>query len=213
MISPQDRRPPFVVFEYRAVEDRAASIKAGSPQYTNELYATITAAGSKDNVVRPVKEWFEMLRREVQQERFPAEWLTHYERQLEFFTKGEELPVDGLPVKMWPAASPAQVKQMLDLHVLTVEQLAEANEELIAALGMGGRALVQKAKDYLRSAGDHGGLVMELETLRRDLAQAELDKKDMQTQLSALQNQVDALNASLQQANTQQKAAPAAAKK
>ena len=219
MITEAEKKPPYVVFEYRPVEDRDATIAAGSPQYVDVAYATITSAGSKDNVVRPVKEWFAMLRKEVQQERFPANWLKHYEQAFEHFEKGEEMPVNGTPVKLWPPASPAQIKQLTDLHVLTVEQLAEGNEQLIASLGMGGRALVQKAKDYLASAKEHGTVVLELETVRRDLEAANEEKASMKEQLNAQQAQIDALTTAMQQMQDAAKAsaapapAPAPAKK
>lgn len=199
MIAAQEKKPPFVMFEYRPVEDRDTTIKEGCPQYKNVAYATITSAGSKDNVVRPVAEWFIMLEKEVLQDRFPREWLQHYRQAFAHFEKGEEIPVNGTAIKLWPPVTPAQVKQLTDMHVLTVEQLAEANEQLIAALGMGGRALVQKAQDYLASAKEHGTVVLELESVRRDLQNSEEEKAAMKVQLEALQSQVTALNAAMQQ--------------
>lgn len=210
MIAEQEKKPPYVTFEYRPVEDRDASIAAGSPQYKNVAYATITSAGSKDNVVRPVADWFALLRKEVRQDRFPREWLKHYEQAFEYFEKGEEMPLSGTPVKLWPPVTAAQVKQLTDLHVLTVEQLAEGNEQLIASLGMGGRALVQKAKDYLASAKDHGSVVLELESVRRDLATANEEKSALKTQLDAQQAQIDALTTAMQQMQEATKAPVAA---
>ena len=43
-------RPPFVMFETRALPDRAATEKAGIMQYKNVNFALITPAGSRDVV-------------------------------------------------------------------------------------------------------------------------------------------------------------------
>lgn len=217
MVSKQEAKPPYVQFSYVPIEDRDASIAKGCPVYKDVAYATVTSAGSKDNVVRPVEDWFALLRKEVQQERFPADWLAHYEKAFEHFRKGEELPVNGTPIKTWPAITPSQVKMLTEMHVLTVEQLAEANEQVIGAIGMGGRALKQKAVDFLASASDHGKVAMELETVRRDLAEALASKSDMTAQIVAQQKQLDALAATIQQMGEGQKASTepvgAAAKK
>lgn len=189
----QDRKPPHVRFVTEPVEDRNASIQEGRPIFTDQTFAVITAAGSKDNVKRPVTEWFQMLRKEVQQERFPLDWLQHYERAFEHWQKGEELPLTGTPIRLWPVVTPAQCQMLLDLHVLTVEDLAVCNEETITRLGMGGRALKQKAVDYLASANDHGKVVLELESLRRDLDTSLAENKELREQLDALSQQLTQL--------------------
>jgi predicted RecB family nuclease len=47
---------------------------------------------------------------------------------------------------------PAQIKTLLDINVRTVEELAAANEETLNRVGMGGRALKQKAIIWLESS-------------------------------------------------------------
>lgn len=217
----QEKKPPYVQFLLEPVEDRDASEKVGYPVYNDRAMAIITPAGSKDNVKRPVDEWLAMLRKEVRQDRFPEEWLRHYEKAYEYFLKGEELPLTGSPIKLWPGVTPSQCKTLIDLHVLTVEDLAQCNEETIARMGMGGRALKQKAMDYLSSASDHGKVTLEMETLRRDLAASEEANKELREQVTGLAKQVEALTGSLQQlmdnkqtaAATTPPAAPPATKK
>lgn len=58
------------------------------------------------------------------------------------------------------------MKQLLDAKVRTVEDLAQANEETLAMLGMGGRALKDKAVSWLQSAGSTGKTTEELTALR-----------------------------------------------
>jgi hypothetical protein len=58
------------------------------------------------------------------------------------------------------------VKSLLDAKVRTVEDLAQANEETIAMLGMGGRALKDKAVSWLQSANSTGKVTEELAAMR-----------------------------------------------
>ncbi len=150
-------RPPYVTFETRAIEDREASISAGHYVPKDEHYAIITPAGSKDRIERLVKEWFLQLDQQVSEGRFPREWLQAYKAAYKDWTEGHEPAVNGTDVRNWPVASPAQTKQLLDVRVRTVEDLAVANEETIARLGMGGRALKQRALEWLESAKNIGG--------------------------------------------------------
>lgn len=50
----------------------------------------------------------------------------------------------GTDIRNWPVVSPAQIKNLFELHVHTIEDLAAANEEVISGIGMGGRMLKQK---------------------------------------------------------------------
>jgi hypothetical protein len=67
--------------------------------------------------------------------------------------------------------SPSQLLNCQALHILTVEQLAGANEEVLKRLGMGGRSLVDKAKDYLATAKGSGKVVEEIGALRQKTEQ------------------------------------------
>jgi hypothetical protein len=68
-----------------------------------------------------------------------------YQQALENYKQSRETPEQGIAIKDWPGASPAQIKTLLDINVRTVEELAAANEETLMRIGMGGRALKQKA--------------------------------------------------------------------
>lgn len=149
-------RPPFVTFEVRAEEDRQASIDAGHYVTKDVDYALITPAGSKDRVERVASEWFVYLARQVDEGRFPAAWLDAFKSKYEAWKKGQEVPVSGTSVRQWNVLSPSQCKNLLDLHILTIEDLAAANEESLARLGMGGRDLQRRAREWLAASGDVG---------------------------------------------------------
>lgn len=159
-------RPPFVRWEVRNAVDRQASIEAGHTVYGDVDFALITPMGSRDTVERVVSEWFEQLTEQVKQERFDPDWLAGYKQSYQNWKNDKEDVIDGTPIRQWPVATPSQIKAMTDLRVRSVEDLASANEELITRLGMGGRALVDKARDWLKAASGTGKLVEELSAQR-----------------------------------------------
>ncbi len=180
-------RPPFVTFEVRAEEDRQASIETGQYRAKDVDYALITPAGSKDRVERVVADWFAHLAEQSAQGRFPAEWLEGYKHKYKLWKEGQELPVNGTPIKTWNVLSPAQCKTLLDLHVLTVEDLAAANEELLARIGMGSRSLQASARDWLASAKDIGATAAKLTDLNAQLESALARIKSLEAQNAQLQ--------------------------
>ena len=186
-----DAKAPWVVFETRAEEDRDASIQQGRFVARDVDYAIITPHGSKDRVERVVKEWFDYLEREAAQNRFDANWLAAYKRAYASWKEGREIPTEGTPIINWPLLSPSQARMLQDLHVLTVEVLAGANEELVRRLGMGGRNLVQKAKDYLAQATP-GKAAEETAALRSQVESQEHTIKDLQEKLAAFKAAQDA---------------------
>lgn len=185
---------PWVEFKKISVEDRTASVEAGSYIAVDVDYAFITPAGSKDCVEKPVKEWFEGLAQQVEAQRFPGEWLRAFRNMYEAWQKSEEVPIEGTSVKNWSVASPAQIEMLLRLHVRTVEQLAAANEDVISKLGMGGRNLVDKAKAYVQqSTSGTGKLAEDNANLRAALEEAKTVTATLEEQMRMLQAQVAAL--------------------
>jgi hypothetical protein len=162
-------KPPFVSFETRAVEDRVKSLEAGVYMTKDVDFVKVTPPGSKDCIEMQVDEWFTNRRNDVSQGRFPGDWLRAYEHAYSEWKKGNELPTSGTPIKTWPAASPSQVQTCLQWHVRTVEELAEANEEVLLRLGMGGRALKQQAVNWLASSKDIGGIAGQLTSMQSKL--------------------------------------------
>jgi hypothetical protein len=168
MIEIAKDRPPYVTFEFRAEEDREASIAAGHYVSRDIAYALITPMGSKDRIERVAEEWLAKLAVDAQENRFPAEWLRAFRGAFEDWKAGRATPVSGTAIENWPPASPSQVKTLLDLKVRTVEDLSMANEETLARIGMGGRSLKQKAIDWLAAARDVGKLAEDLSALRAE---------------------------------------------
>lgn len=188
--------PPYVVFEAAVEEDREASLAAGYYIPRDVDFAVITPAGSKDRIPKRVDEWFAMLSEQSREGRFPSNWLSAYREAYRAWKEGRELPISGTPIRNWPIPTPSQRKLCEDAHVQTVEQLASANEETIALLGMGGRALCQRAKDYLEAKGDAGKLSAEMEILRRNNEDLKATNVELSEKLKKLSSQMEDLLAS-----------------
>ena len=184
-------RPPYVTFELRPEEDRAQTIETGSYVAVDVAYAIITPQGSKDRIERKVSEWFPQLDQQVAEGRIPPEWVRNFKEGYKGWLAGNEVPEHGHPVKNWPAASPAQVKTLITAGLRTVEDVAAANEEAIMRLGMGGRALKQRAEEWLRTASS-GRKAEEFAALRVKNEALEASNADLRMRLEALEARLTA---------------------
>jgi len=155
-------RPAYVEFEIRAVEDRSETIKAGHPVYHDVAYAIVTPPGGNLTVEKVAEDWVAAKRNDP--------FYRHYKEALTAFLEDREAPVDGTPIEMWPSVTPAQVKQIRAAGLRTVEDLAAANETSIAKMGMGGRALKDRAAAWLDAASDTGKVAEENAALKAQLA-------------------------------------------
>ena len=181
----QQARPPHVIFERRAEEDRQASIEAGRYISRDVDYAIVTPSGSKDRVERVVSDWFSMLAGEVRAERWPQAWLDQLKSGYEVWTRGQTPPEFGTPLATWPALSPAQVKNWAQVGLRTIEELAEANEEALTAYGMGARDMKSRAKLFLENAGDSAALVAKLRASEELIASMQVRMESLEAQLKA----------------------------
>lgn len=160
--------PPYIRFEVKAVERRKSVEEGGEVFYVDTVFAHVTSHGSKDTVTKVAKEWFVQLKEDVRQGRFPQQWLDAYLATFKAWENDQEPPVIGTSIKNWPAASPAEIKHCNGFGIRSVEDLATANEELIGRLGMGGRALCQRAKDWVQGSKDSAPLVQQLAAVRAE---------------------------------------------
>ena len=182
----QQARPPHVVYERRAEEDRTASIKQGRYVSRDVDYAIVTPAGSKDRVERVVADWFLMLAGEVKAERWPQTWLDQLRAGYDAWARGQTPPESGTPLSTWPALSPAQVKNWAQIGIRTIEELAEANEEALSAYGMGSRDMKSRAGLFLENAkSDSGPLVAKLRAAEELIFSMEVRMKSLEAQLQA----------------------------
>lgn len=180
-----EARPPFVTFKTVPVENRNKSISAGHLVYDNVDMAYVTQAGSKDTAVKIAPEWIEQLKRRAFESNGPeGDWnKKEYGRVSELYKlwkSGQELPEDGFPLRMCMWMTPGEIETCIAANVRTLEALAGASEQALAAIGMGARALKDKAQLALQATQDRGKSAGEIESLRAENA-------DLKTRLEALE--------------------------
>lgn len=177
MISLMQERPPYVTFEIRTEEDREATIREGRYMAKDVDFAIIVPAGSKDCIERKATEWLSDIKRksEYRPPGFNPLHADHFHKMYRAWKDKQEMPLSGTPINGWPAISPAQQDNLLSVNVRTVEDLAFLNESGLQRIGMGARALQDKAKAWIDSANDHGKVSSQVSALK--LKVEEQDKK------------------------------------
>jgi len=187
-------KPNYIVFERRAVEDRAATVEAGHYVAKDVDFVLVTPAGTRDRLEKEVTDWLLSLEEGVKQERIPASWLQAYRSAYKQWKDGQEVPEFGTSILNCSLFSPAQIKMIQAANIRTMEELAEATEEGLARIGMGGRALKSKAKAWLDSA-ENGKSAAELDVLRTRNEAIEADNAELKARLEVMEKTLTSLQA------------------
>jgi hypothetical protein len=190
MINENPDRLPFVRYERRPVEDKAASLAAGHYVARDVDYALVTPPYSKDVMIHKADNWFKQLEVDIQNQRIPQQWVDLYKKAYAAWQNGQELPLDGIPIRGWGVISPAQQETLIKMHVLTVESLAAMTSEGINRIGMGGQEMKNKADAWLKQLKGKGAATLEIAELKKE--------NDIMTgSIAALTKKVDELTNAL----------------
>lgn len=144
-----------VKFFMRPVKDAKASLEEGRAVYRNVEHVEIRVAGDRST---------EVVRAATNQDR------EQYARSYIAFKNIQEKVEDGLPLTHWPVVDSAQVLELRDLGIVTVESLAKHKDHKYRFVG----ELAEKADKYIKLAKDGAGLLKAAEEL--EAAQAEIRK-------------------------------------
>ena len=184
----QDRkeRPASVKFERVAVEDKAASATAGRYVAKDVDMAFITPPYSRDIFKMKVTDWLTNMRQDVANGRMPEEWAQNYRKAYDAWKNGQELPLNGTPIKGWGVISPAVQEELLRLNIRTVEDLAKVTDEGQRAIGMGAIDLKNKAAAWLAQMDDKGGVTLKMASLEQQNAQLKGNVETLERQVREL---------------------------
>jgi hypothetical protein len=165
MIALMQERPPYVRFEIGTMEYRDNS---GVQHARDVEHILVTAAGTKEVHVAIAEDWIANKERLARQQppQYPPQWAQAMRASFDLWRAGHEVPENGTSIRSWPVASPSEVKRCVEANVLTVEDLAVANEPALQRLGMGARALKDKAATWVAERDGPGRSVQELSALR-----------------------------------------------
>ena len=166
-VSHGDDKGLFVEFYMEAMQNYAESETAGHPVFHDVPFIRIRFPGDTTKVVeRPVR-LHEVNGTPSDPQRWPRHW--------EIFQSSTGDQNTGLPLTEWPPITKSVALTLKGMHIHTVEQLADVQDNNLTWLGA--RELRAKAQSWLASAAGSA------ETLR------------LQTENAALRADIDALTA------------------
>lgn len=167
----KEERPAYVMFEMRAVEDRAATIANGYFTTKDVEFALITPPYSKDCNEKECAAWLRENDDHVRQGRIPAAWRDKWKAAYDAWKNGQEAPLDGTPIKGWGAISPAQAANLITIGIKTVQDLAKMNDEGVRRVGMGAIDLKNRAAAWLKAEAGPGKAAQEIASLKSENTQ------------------------------------------
>lgn len=125
----------------------------------------------------------------------PIVW-PQIERAYEHWTKGQELPTDGVPLEAWPGFPEGMIRRCKDLNVRTIEDFATLTDSGLDRIGMGARSWQQQALAFLGNA---------------DRAAAAKKVTDLEAQNASLLEQLAEMRAEIAAMKKPKRGRPAAA--
>jgi hypothetical protein len=159
---------PWVSFFSQSVEDPVQTKAQGRVVSKDQHYAKVTPRGSKDSYFGKLPQWFDAQDQEVRAGRILPEWVQKWRRDYELFKQGQEIPLDGTPIRGWKMLTGAQQDNLIRLNILTVESLATMNAEAAQQVGMGAIELKRRAEAWLsQNADKESGAVKLADALRQ----------------------------------------------
>ena len=118
------------MFRYEAVE----VVHSDPVEYEDVVMVTIINKGDPKSIIERPK-------RKEDEKRWPTHWKA--------FVEGTEAPLEGIPLKEFPALTPAEIATCQRYHVRTVEDLADYPDVQLKNLGGRGVSMKQKAIKFL----------------------------------------------------------------
>ncbi len=165
-----NERPPYVVFEQRVVEDRAASLANGRYTTKDVDFVVVTRPGSRDSIEKEAAVWLAELGEKARQGNAPVSWHTAFEAAYAAWKKGNALPVNGTPIKGWPVLSPAAQENLIRAGFLTLEDLAATADNQLTTIGTGALSYKMKAIAWLDEAKAKGTSVEKIADLTQKVS-------------------------------------------
>lgn len=178
---------PYFEFFTDTIEDREQSEEMGRYVEKDVDCIKLIPKGGKLELVDYYDSWMSGKRRLASGGQYDPEFLRHVEKSYGIWKEGQEIPVEGTPIKGWSQISPATQTNIINANIRTVEDLANATEEGLSQIGMGARDLQRKAQAWLDSVEDHGKVTQELSNLKTENEDLRQIVERQQEQIAELQ--------------------------
>jgi hypothetical protein len=187
---------PIVRFVRVAREDVAASREAGFKVFRDVDMVKVTPVGGKDVFDQDTIDWLRYRDDDARNERVPLSWVQRWKEEYAAWKDGQELPVEGTPIRGWGMITPAEQETLIAIGVRTVEVLAQMNDEAVRRCGPLGAGLKMKqtAQAWLAQLTDMGGLAAEMANLKQENALLKGNCDGLQKTVSDMQAQLERLS-------------------
>lgn len=133
----------FIQFSEDSVQNPAKSEAAGRPIFDPIEMISISFPGN--NLTEVVT-------------RVTDEYRQKYATQYEAFKKNGGTVLDGTPLSAWTALTKADVRSFNAMHIYSIEQLANMDDNACQRVGLGGSMWRQRAKLFIEAAEDTGAV-------------------------------------------------------
>ena len=187
-LATREERPPYVRFESKTVEDKAASLAAGRYVGKDVDYAIVTPTYSKDEMPYKVDRWFEGVEKNVRDGRMNPKWLDMWKEAYKRWKNGQEIPLHGTPIRGWGLIAPSMQETLIRMNCMTVEDLAAINDEGMKRVGMGALELKNKARNWLQAMKDHGPIATQITALEKENTILKSQVETLSAQVAALRS-------------------------
>lgn len=153
---------PKLPYVYFSVKSKQTKDEQGHVVDALE-YTAHVVTGPKDEREFEAEAWLKTLLEKGQlragfddsANEYATVWYPTFKGMFDAFKAGEEMTHPGTPLRTILAFMKTEVAQCERSHIYSLEQLADANEEMLGAIGIGGRALRDKARQLLASKADN----------------------------------------------------------
>lgn len=171
-------------FFYDTEKNNYQSEQQGRPVYDKILCVEVLQAGSKESIpVFNIIKWVSKGDGEDPVEKRDEVRCERYKRALKAFLEDEDDPdLMGTPIDTWPALDVAMVATCREAKIYTVEALSTLSDTKLGVLGMGGRALRERAKAFLEASKGNS----QSEALAARVAAVEAENERLKAQIAEL---------------------------
>lgn len=149
-----------VRFYQKDVPNEYESAQAGRPVSYMKDFVRIEIPGNQTSII-------DTFATDDHKKRFPIQWAQYLNEKAENAAAGE---VQGTLLRDWPLLTTAQASELRHFRFYTVEQVANASDQQISAvgmmLGMSPFSFRDKAKAYLANAKDSAVVQAQADELR-----------------------------------------------
>lgn len=185
------RDMPYVRFETQTIEDAQRTKAEGVIRHKDQDYAIVTVPGdTKSNSIEKVETFFRKKQDELHAGRVHPDWLVRWKQDYERYKSGQEIPLEGTPIKGWKLLTGSQQEDFLRMNVRTVEELANLTDDGVRNFGMGAVELKRRAQAWIAQNASKETGALRLTELGRE-------NDSLRDQVLLLSNKIDELEKAL----------------